>query len=492
MAKYAVIIALAVLSSGMSYGQNEEDALRYSMTYFGGSARNMSSAGALSAMGGDFGNAGQNPAGLGRLTKSQFSFTPYLEIPSVTSDFNGNEIKSNRVTASFGNLSYVKAYQLDPNKFNNWYSVQIGIGFNRIRSFQDSLAYNGVSDSSILHSFIREANGTPQALIYDYHPFTAGLAYDVYAIDPGATDGEYTTQFQNGNAEHSRWIKRTGGITEFNVITVSGNYANKLLIGGSLNYVRASYSETMKHVEVYNDSTNWLNWTRYTGQLDITGNGLNVRLGAIYMPIPEFRIGVAVETPTAYLMKDFWTNNMRAGTDAGEKFVESQFVPTGSYEYKIRTPFKANMSAALVLKKFGSVGAEIEYVDYTNAKLKSRTITSAPYDFAAENLQIDNIYRPTVNTKIGVEGRITKQLYVRGGFAYYGSPYKASSGNNQNPILFYTGGAGYNFGIMYLDMAYVLQSRKEDYYAYDPTIPGSHATFNVKNSQVVVTVGARF
>ena len=80
MSKHWLIIALTVLSAGHLHAQNEEDALRYSMTYFGGSARNMATGGALSAMGGDFSYAAQNPAGLGRFTKSNVSFTPYLEL----------------------------------------------------------------------------------------------------------------------------------------------------------------------------------------------------------------------------------------------------------------------------------------------------------------------------------------------------------------------------------------------------------------------------
>lgn len=492
MLRYLTIGLLTLLSAGYVHAQNEADALRLSMTYFGGSARNMATAGALSAMGGDFSYASQNPAGLGRFTKSNFSFTPYLEVPAGTSNFQGNESGSYRVTGSIGNLSYIKAYKLDPNKFKNWYSVQMGLGMSRVKSFNDSLYYEGATDGSILHSFIAEATGTPWAYIYDDHPFTAGLAYDVFAIDPGVNDGEYTTQYQNGSAQHKRWMKRRGGITEFNVVTFSGNYANKLLIGGSINYVRSNYQEKYKHLEYYPDSSNWLNHTNYTGQLDIKGNGINARIGAIYMPIESVRLGLAIETPTAFLMKDYWTNNMQAGTDDGPKFVASEFVPTGSYEYKITTPFKANVSAAYVHKKWGSVGAEVEYVDYGNAKLKSRRVSSAPYSFAAENTQIDNIYRPVLNYKVGVEARITNQIYARGGFAYYGTPYKESSGNSQDPTMFITAGAGYNFGVLYIDLAYSLRSSRATYYAYDPTIEGSRSDFNLKNSVVALTLGARF
>lgn len=492
MSRYALFILLIFGSVAPAYTQNEDDALRLSMSYFGGSARNMATAGALSAMGGDFSFAGQNPAGLGRFTKSNFSFTPNIELPSTQATFNGNSTTSNGANLNIGNVSYIKAYELDPNQFNNWYSVQMGIGMNRVKSFNDEIEYNGSSDSSILHSFIKEANGTPQAFIYSDHAFTAGLAYDVYAIDPGAFDGEYTTQFQQGLAQHKRVIQRKGGINEFNLFTISGNYANKLLVGASFNGILTSYTEYLDHEESYVDSLNYLKSIDYTGELDIRGRGLNARIGAIYMPVESVRLGLAVETPTLFWMKDYWTNNMTAVDGSGAKFVESEFVPSGSYEYKIRTPFKANFSAAYVHKKFGTIGGEVEYVDYRSAKLNDRRNTLFPYDFAAENTQIRNIYKSVINFKIGAEGRITKRLYARAGYAYYGTPYTQESGNAQTPVSFITGGAGYNFGIVYLDAAYVLQSRREDYYAYDPTISGSYSSFDVKNSQIVLTIGARF
>lgn len=490
--KLRVLIAgLFSLSFGWVLAQNEDDALRYSMTHFGGSARNAATAGGLTAMGGDFANASQNPAGLGRLTKSNFSFTQNLEIPYSISDYYGNTNTSKRVGYNISNLSYVKAYNLDPDKFGNWYSLQIGIGVNRIKSFNDSLRYSGYADSSILHSFIKEAEGVSTSFIYDYLPFTAGLAYDTYALDPGPND-TYITKFNKGNAYHRRNIRRKGGMTEISLLTVSGNYGNKLLLGASVNYIHTRYTENFRHNEVYPDTSLWLHEIDYTGELDITGRGLNLRVGAIYMPIPQLRFGLGIQTPTAMWMHDYWTNNMTAQTNDGEKFVQNEYVPYATYDYKIRTPFRANFSAAGVVSKFGSIGFEVEYVDYRMAELRSRKFSDAPYSFAAENTQINNIFKPVVNIKSGIEARITNQLYARGGFAYYGTPYTKASGNTQKPTMFITGGAGYNFGLVYLDLAYVIQGKQENYYAYDPTINGSKASFTTRNSQVLLTVGARF
>jgi hypothetical protein len=485
-----ILLIFVIAASGL-YAQNEDDALRYSVNYFGGTARNMSTAGALTAMGGDFSNASQNPAGLGRLKKSNFSFTQNVEIPSITSDFYGSSTTQTKLAYNFSNISYVKAYELDPTDFNNWYGVQIGIGMNRIKSFNETISYSGLADSSLLHSFIGEANGTSDAYIYDYFPFTAGLAYDVFAIDPD-TSNSYTTAFNSGKAKHNREVTRKGGMSEFSLLTFSGNYKNKLLLGGSLNLIHINYLETLTHAESYEDEALWLDSINYTGSLEIKGNGGNLRIGAIYMPLEQIRIGLSLETPTLYFMKDSWTNNMTSETSAGSKFVDSEYVPIGSYEYKVRTPFKANLSFAGVIKKLGSIGAEIEYVDYGNAKLSDRNFTTAPYSFNNENTQIDNIFRSVFNYKIGLEARINKQIYARAGFAYYTTSFKSTSGNNLNPTTFITAGLGYNFGQVYLDFAYLIQSRNEDYYAYDPTINGSLAKLNVNSSQIVLSFGVRF
>jgi hypothetical protein len=488
--KFHILIVTLILGA-TSFAQNEEDALRYSLTYFGGTARNMGSAGALSALGGDFSNAAQNPAGLGRMTKSNFSITQNIEVNHVNTDFFGENTKVTQANYNFSNLSYVKAYELNPNKFKNWYSIQLGIGMTRVKSFNQEINYTGTTDSSILHSFAQEANGTPESAIYDWHPFSAALAYETYAIDP-AGNNTYTTQFSAGKAVQTREVKRTGGITEFNLLTASGNYANKLLVGASFNYLRVKYGEYFKHKEAYTEDSLWLNSIEYKGQLDILGNGFNTRLGIIYMPQPNVRIGLAIETPTFYMMQDYWWNDMRTFTDDGERTVDPNNKPTGSYKYNVITPFKANASFAVLIKKYGSIGAEVEFVDYSGAKLADKKFTDFPYDFEIENDQIANIYRSVLNTKIGVEARFTPQLYGRLGYALYASPFTRASGNNTKPTHFITAGFGYNFGLVYLDFAYVLQKRNEDYYAYDPSINGSQSNLNISNARIAFSIGARF
>jgi long-subunit fatty acid transport protein len=302
----------------------------------------------------------------------------------------------------------------------------------------------------------------------------------------------YVTGMSAGQVMHNRMVKRKGGMTEYN-FNIAGNYGNKLFLGGTINAVNINYEESFTHSETsMAAATNGLNGFDYTGDLDIGGWGWNARLGAIVLPVDWIRIGAGFQTPTFLRLNDYWTNNMTTYTDSMTYNIGVGYVPSGSYKYNVRTPFRANASVGFVLKKFASIGAEVEYVNYAMANLSSRKFSAAPYPFTTENAQIENIYRPVFNYKVGVEGRVTPQFYVRGGFAYFPSPFKENKGNILYPTSFYTGGLGYNFGNLYLDFAFVMKPVTKDYYAYDPSLNGSHATVNMKNSQYLFTLGYRF
>ena len=490
MKKIALIIFLCV-GTTYSFAQNEEDVLRYTMTNFGGSARNISLAGAMTALGGDFSVATSNPAGIGKMTKDNFSATLNVELLNAESTFYGAVKNESGSTANLSNLSYVKAYNLDPKKFNNWYGVQLGMGLNRINSFQERINYGGVADSSILHSFIAEANGTPDSLLLDAYPFSSGLAYYAYGIDTPPGGDEYTTSFNSGQSVHDRQITRTGGMTEYN-FTLSGNYGNKLLIGGGLTFIKSNFSERFQHVETFTDDSIFLNSINYTGELDIEGWGYSARLGVIYMPFDYLRVGLGAQLPTVFNLNDRWTNNMTADTKDGPKTVDPSYVYVGRYDYRVRTPFRANGSIGLILKKFGSIGLEVEMVDYSNSILKTNKKSQDRYSFTAENFQIENLYRSVFNVKLGMEIRLNPQAYLRGGAAYYPSPYQSNKVANAAPTYFYTLGLGYNWGNVFIDMAYALKLHKMDYYAYDPTLNGSYANIDLSNSQVLFTLGFRF
>lgn len=480
--------------SVLGYAQNEEDALRYSQSFLGGTARNISMAGAMTAIGGDYSASSQNPAAMGRFSKHNFIFTPVLEYNSTNARFYNTFDNHKSATVKIGNVSYMKAYQLPEDRYNGWVSMQLGVGYNRINSFESVKRYSGEIDSSILHHFINEANGTNPDFIYDEHPWGASLAYDTYAIDP-ELDNQYSTNLTSGNSQHSRTIRNDGGMNEFS-FAMSGNYKNKLYLGGTVNINRVKYESNFSHQETFTDQDSlWLNSIEYLGNLTTEGWGYNAKIGAIFLPTPETRIGLAIHSPTFFTLRDFWGNDMKANTDDPSnpiKFIADEYKPTGSYDYRITTPIKANLSLGYIIKKKASIGTEIEFINYADAKLKSIKFSEAPYSFLSENTQIKNIYRPRLNFKVGGEYRINPMVYLRAGYAYYSSPFSKESGVNTSATQFVTGGFGINLGSYYFDFALVHKNVSYNYYAYNPDLKGSTALFNENNLNFSVSIGFRF
>ena len=71
-----LLFTLLILGIGsLVTSQSLSDALRYSTTYAGGTARTVGAGGAFGALGGDFGALSINPAGLATYRSSEITFS---------------------------------------------------------------------------------------------------------------------------------------------------------------------------------------------------------------------------------------------------------------------------------------------------------------------------------------------------------------------------------------------------------------------------------
>ena len=76
-----IVLTAAILAIGFSAtAQNWEDGLRFSENEYEGTARTMAMGNAFTALGGDMGSLGINPAGSAVARRSQFTVTPGMNI----------------------------------------------------------------------------------------------------------------------------------------------------------------------------------------------------------------------------------------------------------------------------------------------------------------------------------------------------------------------------------------------------------------------------
>lgn len=500
--------ALFAVVSFSTIAQTEDDIVRFSKLGFTGSARFTGMGGAMGALGADFSSVSINPAGLARSSKSIFSFTPSIDMSNSIGVFNNNETRESDANLGLPEISLIRHFT---ETSGGWNSFQVAIGYTRFNNFNNMIKYEGVANNSILHDFAESAYGTdfnydpnnPNS-IYNARPFTSALAYDTYAIDPLMDEDfnviyddqgniSYVSQIPYGaEVNQSRTVSRIGHHGEFN-FAVSGNYQNKLYVGASLGIQRIKFEENWTHTEqVVDTAALFIQSLEYRYNLFIRGVGVNLKVGAIYLPKDWLRVGLALHTPTRFNMNDSWRAGMSTQFFDQSYAIEGADEPTGSFEYVMRTPFRATASAAFLLNKRGILSLDVDYVDYRTGAFKPKRGDEFT-DYTSTNFDINERLTNAFNIRAGADIRIIGNFSWRFGMGYYGTPYNKELIFNNPNRHYVTTGFGLRFEKFSFDLGYMLHRSSEDYFAYFTEQDGpSVANFKNRQSVINLSFGFRF
>lgn len=483
------ILLVGIFFSLVAFSQNASDALRYSQTTLTGTARFSAMGGSFGALGGDFSSLSFNPAGIAVYRKSEFTFTPSVFTQTTNSTYQNQTTTDDKYNFNFGNLGVVFAGP-NPDEGSNWKSFAFGVGFNRLNNFSNNVSITGYNKTgSMLDLFVNEAGTSNHD---DLDNFSAGLAYNAYLIEHDKTGAPYYHVLPNYGEKQQKNISTTGRIGE-TVISGGGNYMDKLYIGATLGIERIVYYENSSFRESLDDpNSSYYKFKYYQLNRDVTtgGTGINFKAGLIYRATDWLRLGGAIHTPTFYSLTDSYVYSINSAFGSGSKDTalwgtHSAKSPDGSYNYSLRTPFKAMGSVAFVLGKKGLINVDYEYVDYSSAKLSGDNNA-----FSDDNSTIRTQYVAANNIRIGAEYRFDP-FSLRAGYGLYGNPYKNNGDLFNGARTNYSFGLGYRTNSFYLDAAYVLSFQKEGYYMYDSNyVPVTEK--DMKSSTFLLTAGFRF
>ncbi len=496
MKRFASLV-ICVFISSFIVAQTEADALRYSMTQYGSTARSLSMGGAMGALGGDFSTLATNPAGIGVYKKSEFTLSPGLFSKTTKSNYLEQSETDTKYNFNFGNAGAVFSYDRGSTKLvRNW---NFGIGYNRVMNYHDrSLFQAGNTRNSMLDYFASQANGTTPSNLGSSFPFESNLAYQTYLIDTNTflfgDSSTYATVIPNAGALQRRSVTSKGAAGEVD-FSLGGNIDEHLFFGFTLGLTSLRYVEEVTYEEIddkdtIQDPNSGLDFKSFKLNQDLTteGAGVNFKFGLIWKPIYWFRIGAAVHTPTYYYtMNDNYSSFMRANFANGSTYTYSS--PIGEFEYKLTTPFKAIGSIAFVLAEHGLITGEYEMIDYSDARLNS-----VSYKFFDENQAIKDKFSIAHNFKIGTEWRYLNYT-IRGGFAQYGSPFKTKLNDVQYDMnrQVISGGLGFRTEDYFVDLGYAHTQSGSFFRPYslaNELVEG--AFFDSRSNNFVLTFGARF
>ena len=479
------IIILILCQSGL-HAQGVDDAFILSQTYYEGTARSLAMGNATGAMGGDVTAACINPAGLGLYRTQELTFSTGLQhtfISNTYYDNRENEWKSRISIPNFGYVMTMECSNYKPLRY-----LQFAISLTRTNDFnQRSNALGLNPSSSMIDNYLQTINGIdelhqpgnyPGSYLSEYYPYDIDLAWETYLIDQYQDSlgyFYYDSPIPQGNVNQKDYSQTKGRSEEW-AFAFGANIKDKLFLGTSmgLTHIKRIHSRTYSETPRNASSNNYLfsSWS-HVEELGDTAWGVNLKCGFIYFPASWIRFGMAWHSRTIYGIGENWsteTTSVLTGTDhAGH---HQYYSPTLYQSYTFRTPHTLVGSTAFFIGQKGLLTTDVEYLNYGTSKFSSES-----FSFQDTNDDIKSMLRPTFNFRLGTEWR-WHQYFLRGGMAYYGSPYGLAE--QYGSVRKLSAGIGYAISDeTYWDFAYELTHAPSGYTPYQYYVDGTNLVQSV-------------
>lgn len=466
------IFFVVLFSSNLALGQSGyyEDAYRFSHVKPAGSSRVMAIGGTQWSLGGDVSNIAGNPAGLGFFRTSEASISLGYSDWKVNTNYLNQQKSYNTTNFNLPNLSYVMANPKEGLSRGAFKGGAFGISIQRIANFNTEYGFfsDELGNTSIIDFYLQDANGIRESQIESFG--LTGLAYSTYQINPVFFDEDGNVindpstydSFVTGFPFQDENIRQEGSSNQIS-FSYGANFNHKVFVGGSLGIRNLNFTSIKTYNEEFPDGP--LINSSLTERLFINGSGINLNLGLIYKPIDYLNLGFTFQTPTWYALNEEYEASMYANYDNYE--FEPEDIVLGEVDalsdyilgsYNLNTPLKIGAGATFFLGKNGFISADVDFVDYSNATIKSRDFDEGP-----DNQVIRTLYTSTLNYRLGAEVRLDV-LRLRGGYAYYGDPIANSDFDRSTNQI--SGGVGAKFNKFSIDMALISQKSNGLYSSY--------------------------
>lgn len=443
-----------------------------------GTSRYVGMGGAMGALGADLSTMSFNPAGIALYRRSDISITA-----GALWNQDGSRIGSNS-KGTFDQAGGVFASRPSGN-------TNFVFGFNYQKKINYNSAFdivggklNGLSQMDLLADLVNYG--------YDARYNLAGLALNPYN-DPlesylsyDAANPHYYNMYRA--KEFDADYHFSGSLNSYD-LDFAFNHKDRIYVGFDMGFESLSFDAFTRYSE-WNDPTAadpvpgdyTLN-----NDIQVTGWGFNMKFGIIARPFEEspFRIGLAVETPTWYRLRnstlfDLYDDFAAAsGTIAKVRSDQIESI----MNYRLTTPWRVRASMGSTIGNYLAWDVDYEVANWSGMSQK--------YENTDDYRMTQHVNRNLATMhllKVGVEGKLSKSFALRAGYNYASAPMTENVSFDQcdlnslamdyatrtsymrmKPTNIITLGMGYKYKSFYADIAYKLRSQKADFYAFDTT-----------------------
>ena len=490
--KVSVFVLAALLITFSAFSQSAYDALLLSQNYDLGTARYTAMGGAFSSLGGDASAINSNPAGLAIYRTSEFTITPGFSLSQTDAlhTMGTTHIYDTSSDIYLGNLAVVAAYETNEP---DWKYVNVAFSINRKALLGNRYTAQSVNDiSSMTDNFADNIAAGYQRSFYE------DLAWAAILVDSVTINDSliyYTDIRDGGYGETQRMISEvSGNATEYS-FALGGNYKDMLYLGMSIDARSVKYKMRSMYSEFdENGAIAYFDSFVFEENLKSSSTGVNLKLGAIFRPVPFLRVAAALHTPTyMQIYEEFDTHLDNYFDNEVWGAIHHEWPAVGDTnfsqsDYEISTPLKAVLGASVLVGKLGLLSFDYEWVDYSMIRM-----ASLDYDFFSENEFIRDQFQTASNLKAGAEVRLGA-FSLRGGYSLYGTPVKQLEEQLNRNGSGISAGFGIKSGNLNIDVSWnQLTTQKTNlfYDAYDnePLVGANVKTIH-RNLQI--TMGIRF
>lgn len=494
------------------------DLFELSQTTFSlGTARSMAMAGAFTSLGADLTSMAINPAGLGMYRRNEISITPLMSFARAENNapaFNSNS--KNRF--SIGNFGFTANVYEGSGPL---VSVNIGFGYNRLQDLNYQYSYytqGNVSSIADVFSDMLQYSGINRDQItggFNWSNFNPRLWGSILGYKAGFTDqigGKWQPTWIGNNVDIGNYttVVSSGSVGEYD-ISAGLNLNNKFYIGATLGIQSLHQRKTYYYGEDYVYPGNGtdpnldyqLLYSNFNQEVILDGAGVNFKLGMIYRPIQNLRIGFAFHTPTyywidrtyqAYTDSGVHVNNpndpdgLKPGPD-GNQYTDALspvLEDTGGYNWEFTTPARLMFGISYAFGNRGLISVDYERDWYNGMRMKNNPGGGGNEIY---NDTFRSWYKGANIVRIGAEFKPLPFLAIRGGFGYMGSMLQdeeqVSAAPMTKQMLYYSAGLGFLLspGVA-LDLAYNYSSTEQTdynlYYFESPSGINGSGIYNTK------------
>lgn len=475
--KRAIFLTLFIfiVSASAAQAQIIEDALRFSHSGNLVSARSAGMGNAFVGLANDASALYWNPAGLGQLRASEFSFG--LSNVGMSNDATmfgmvGNGSESGMALTD---ISLVVPFPVARGSF------VLAAGYNRLLDYTGTMQIDVFNPQSSIQASLYNSD---EELDFAWNlglEDTLVLSY----IDEGKP-GWFAIPIANRMQQTIDEFEE-GGLNQWS-FGGSMEVAPNAMVGISLNILSGSYRYDRTFVEedvnnVWQDVIVGIDNVARTDfqRLELLEeweqdlSGFNLRIGFLYNLNDKARFGVSVQTANMITVnEDYSKTGYSRFADANLQYE----LNVDNNNYDITTSPIYSFGASWSPVEFATISGDVELVDYSDLEFGDSNNFS-PTDL---NRDIRKLFRATNNFRLGAEFNIPKTgLFLRGGFGYRFSPYEEDEGKSEFDVKTISTGIGYDFGNNFaVNVAYTMSNYQTFSYNYtDPDIDVAESAYRV-------------